>query len=211
MEIELGNYIIDIVHVPKDNKNIYFRFKDDLKLYVTASRFVSKREIEKLVKKNEEAILKMYEHKLEEAEADKYFNYLGERYSIYIDCDSNIVRFVDDIVYTPSIEVLDKFYASQCKKIFLSRVEKFSEVVKSLPSFELKIRKMKTRWGVCNRGNNTITLNSELLKKDVTLIDYVIIHEMCHFHHPDHSARFWALVEVYYPYYKQARKMLKHV
>ena len=50
---------------------------------------------------------------------------------------------------------------------------------------------MKTRWGVCNRSNNTITLNSELLKKEITLLDYVIVHEMCHFKHPNHSKDFW--------------------
>ena len=70
---------------------------------------------------------------------------------------------------------------------------------------------MKTRWGVCNRSNNTITLNSELLKKEITLLDYVIVHEMCHFKHPNHSKDFWNEVSKYYPYYKLARKKLKEV
>ena len=45
---------------------------------------------------------------------------------------------------------------------------------------------MKTRWGVCNYGKNIVTLNTELLKKDLTLLDYVIIHELCHFYYHDH-------------------------
>ena len=68
---------------------------------------------------------------------------------------------------------------------------------------------MKTRWGVCNRGNNTITLNTELLKKDIDLLDYVIIHELCHFYEPNHSANFWNWVAKYYPNYKEARKRLR--
>ena len=68
---------------------------------------------------------------------------------------------------------------------------------------------MKTRWGVNNRGNNTITLNSELLKKDIDLLDYVIIHELCHFYEANHSPRFWAWVSKYYPDYKLARKRLR--
>ena len=68
---------------------------------------------------------------------------------------------------------------------------------------------MKTRWGVNNRGNNTITLNTELLKKEIDLLDYVIIHELCHFYEANHSSRFWAHVEKYYPKYKEARKRLR--
>jgi len=211
MQVEFSKYIINVVIVNKNNKNIYFRFKDDMKLYITASSLVPIKEIEKLIYKNEEAIIKMYERLLLQKEADSYFNYLGEKYTITIEEDSKIISFVDDVVYVPSYKELNKFYNEQCIKIFNSRIEKYLDVITDIPNFSLKIRKMKTRWGVCNRSNNTITLNSELLKKEVTLIDYVIIHEMCHFYHADHSKNFWNKVEKYYPYYKQARKMLKNV
>ena len=79
-----------------------------------------------------------------------------------------------------------------------------------LPDFKLRIRKMKTRWGVCNKSSMSVTLNTELIHKDVTLIDYVIIHELCHFKYMNHSASFWKEVEKYYPYYKLARKRLKY-
>ena len=78
-----------------------------------------------------------------------------------------------------------------------------------LPKFKLRIRRMKTRWGVCNKSSMTVTLNTELIHKDVTLIDYVIIHELCHFKYMNHSESFWTEVEKYYPYYKLARKRLK--
>ena len=68
---------------------------------------------------------------------------------------------------------------------------------------------MKTRWGVNNLTQKTITLNSELLKKDLDLLDYVIIHELCHFYEANHSANFWRHVEEYYPHYKEARRRLK--
>jgi predicted metal-dependent hydrolase len=70
---------------------------------------------------------------------------------------------------------------------------------------------MKTRWGVCNIKDKVITLNTELLKKDMSLIDYVIVHEISHLYHPNHSKNFWNLVSTHYPYYKVARKMLKEV
>ena len=67
---------------------------------------------------------------------------------------------------------------------------------------------MRTRWGVCNTRTNTITLNSELLKKEIELIDYVIIHEMCHFFEQNHSKQFWNLVSMACPDYKEKRKKL---
>ena len=68
---------------------------------------------------------------------------------------------------------------------------------------------MLTRWGVCNPSKKAVTLNTELLKKDINLLDYVIIHELCHFFEPNHSKKFWYLVGLAYPDYKNARKALK--
>ena len=68
---------------------------------------------------------------------------------------------------------------------------------------------MSTRWGVCNRSNNTITLNSELIKYGLKQIDYVIIHELSHFIYFDHSKNFWLQVSKYCPNYKEVRKTLK--
>lgn len=68
---------------------------------------------------------------------------------------------------------------------------------------------MKTRWGVCNRKDNSVTLNSELIRYEADKLDYVIIHELSHFVHFNHSKNFWNLVSKYCPNYKQARKDLK--
>ena len=68
---------------------------------------------------------------------------------------------------------------------------------------------MKTRWGVCNIISHTITLNLELMKRDISYLDYVIIHEMSHLIYGDHSSRFWALVEANMPNYKKYRDEMK--
>ena len=62
-----------------------------------------------------------------------------------------------------------------------------------------------------NENCEEVKIYCPLLKKDISLIDYVIVHEMSHFYHPNHSKSFWALVSIHYPYYKTARKMLKEV
>lgn len=69
---------------------------------------------------------------------------------------------------------------------------------------------MTSRWGVCNIKNHNVTLNSELSKYDINALDYVIVHELSHFIHHNHSKDFWLLVGKYYPNYKNIRKMLRN-
>ena len=68
---------------------------------------------------------------------------------------------------------------------------------------------MKTRWGVCNTKDKKITLNLELIKHDITYLDYVINHELSHLVYSNHSKDFWNLVEENYPNYKIVRKKMK--
>jgi hypothetical protein len=153
----------------------------------------------------------MYHHKIKELDSNAYFIYLGEKYIVIYDESVRQVSFRGSEIITKNDKMLDKFYLNKCFEIFQSRINDKKVLFSNLPGFVLRLRKMKTRWGVCNVKEKIITLNTELLKKDISLIDYVIIHEMCHFFHPNHSKDFWILVSKYYPYYKEARKMLKEV
>lgn len=65
-----------------------------------------------------------------------------------------------------------------------------------------------TRWGSCSTSG-TISLNIGLMQVPETLRDYVIIHELAHLNHMDHSAAFWAEVGSHDPHYKEHRKKLK--
>ena len=84
------------------------------------------------------------------------------------------------------------------------------EFEEKIPIPNLKIKKMKTRWGVCNTKNHNVTLNIELFRYDFECLDYVIIHELAHFIEPNHSKNFWKIVEKYCPNYKEIRKKLKN-
>ena len=86
-------------------------------------------------------------------------------------------------------------------------INKFDE---NIPYPILKIRTMKTRWGVCNRKVKSVTLNFNLVKYDYYCLDYVIVHELSHFVHFDHSKEFWNTVSKYYPNYKIIQKKLKN-
>lgn len=200
---------IEVEVIRKNNKNIYFRVKDDLKLYVTCPIYLSANSILKMIEENEEDILKMYDKAFLKSKEDELFWYLGKKYFIVIDQDKENVTFDEENVYTPSTQELENFYNQEVRRVFTEEVNIAKKCFNNLPEFTLKFRKMISRWGVCNRSKNTVTLNTELLKKDITLLDYVIIHELCHFFEGNHGPKFWHLVSLAYPNYKEARKKLR--
>ena len=106
--------------------------------------------------------------------------------------------------------MLNRWYNKIIKDTFVEHYiniyNMFDEVSK-MPS--LKIRKMKSRWGVYNRVKHSVTLNSELLKYDLVCLDYVIVHELSHVIHFNHSKDFWLLVGKYCNNYKGIKKLLK--
>lgn len=201
---------IEVIVNRKNNKNIYFRVKEDLKLYVNAPIFLSSNSILKLINENESAILKMYDKVAGRSKDDDKFAYLGKKYNIVIKEDISNVTMDEENVYTPSLEELEKFYQNQIVEVFTKEVDIAKKCFAHLPEFSLKFRKMRTRWGVCNTLKKTVTLNTELLKKDIELLDYVIVHELCHFFEGNHSKNFWNLVSQAYPNYKEARKRLRY-
>ena len=72
----------------------------------------------------------------------------------------------------------------------------------------ITIRNQKTRWGSCS-GKGNLNFNCMLMLAPASVIDYVVIHELCHRKEMNHSHRFWALVQQHCPGYLQARQWLK--
>ncbi len=210
MKFKLNDYIIEYEVIRKDNKNLYFRFDENCKLIITAPKFISELEVKNLITKNSNAILKMYEDAVERSNRDGLFKYLGKKYKVIFDNRVTDIKIEDDQITCHDELALEKFYNDELLRVFNEEIEICKKCFNNLPEFKLKIRKMRTRWGVCNTKNKIITLNSELLKKDVSLIDYVIIHEMAHFYEGNHSKNFWHIVEMALPDYKERRKKLKY-
>ena len=73
---------------------------------------------------------------------------------------------------------------------------------------KISIRHQKTRWGSCSSKGN-LNFNCALMMLPQDIIDYVIVHELCHLKHMNHKKQFWAEVEKVMPDYKQKRKFLK--
>lgn len=194
----------------KNNKNTYLRLKDTNTIYITTSFLTTKRQILNLIKDNEKFIIKNSKKMEQKKEKENSFFYLGKEYNIIIYPDSDI-EFVGSRIYVKNKEALEKWYQKEMKRIFQERLDyQYHQFEEAIPYPILKIRKMKTRWGVCNKRDNSVTLNAELLRYDIEKIDYVIVHELSHFIYFDHSKNFWNQVSKYFPDYKRVRKELKN-
>lgn len=107
--------------------------------------------------------------------------------------------------------VFERFWRDEATRVLTARVQAlyplFADHVRSFPV--LTFRQMKSRWGSCTAAKNHVTLNTNLLFVPPALCDYVILHELCHFKHQDHSAAFYAHLSRFYPTYATARARLR--
>lgn len=196
---------LEVVVERKKIKNIYFRINEKKQIYITCPRFVSMIEINHLLKKNVDSLGKMLD-KIEEKTLTDDVYFLGQKLDyVYF----SKVMIEGCTAFGPSIEVINDYLYKHSLEVFQERLDLYVGEFEHLPKFRLRVRKMKSRWGVCNKGSMTVTLNTLLIHKPVHLIDYVICHELSHFEHMDHSAAFWEEVSKHYPEYKQARKELR--
>lgn len=85
-----------------------------------------------------------------------------------------------------------------------------SELIKltGLHPTRVRVKELKYAWGSCSIKKH-ITLNSNLIKYSEQAIRYVILHELCHIQHMNHSKEFWKLVQTYMPEYKEIKKEFK--
>ncbi|MDQ7045864.1 MAG: SprT family zinc-dependent metalloprotease [Sulfurimonas sp.] len=101
------------------------------------------------------------------------------------------------------------FYKEYSNEYITPRVEYFSNLM-GYRYKEIKYRKMKSRWGSCSWAG-VLTFNTELMKVKKELIDYVVVHELAHLKHMNHSKDFHSLVDLYLPQSKTYRKALKNI
>lgn len=201
------NYIVEVVK--KNNKNTYIKVKEDLTIYVTTNYFVTKRYVKNVLDNNNEFLRKAIKKVKNRIQKDNDFYYLGKKYDI-IYTDFNRVEVDGDKIYSKNENSLNKWLKGQMVLVFTERLKyNYNLFSEKIPFPKLKIRSMKTRWGVCNKRDNSVTLNSKLIKYSLNEIDYVIIHELSHFVHFDHSRDFWNTVEKYMPDYKKSVRVLK--
>lgn len=211
IEVEINNKVYDVLVDKKiSNKNMYLRIKDENTLYVTCNKLTSDLEIKRFILNNEKSVLKMFSKYERRKEKEESFYYLGKKYDLVYLNNSNII-FGDEKVFVPENFDLEKWYKKRASIIFQEELDKvYNDFKYKIPYPSLTIRKMKTRWGVCNVKTHRVTLNLELIKRNYEQIDYVIVHELSHLLYANHSREFWNCVEENFENYKKVRKELKN-
>ena len=105
------------------------------------------------------------------------------------------------------VNLYDSYYKEMALQYIPKRVDHFSRIMGLYPS-NIKYRKMKRRWGSCD-SKKELTFNIYLLKLSRELIDYVIVHELSHIKHMNHSKRFHDLVSKYLINAKELEKKIQ--
>lgn len=207
MQLEVDGKKYDVVIIKKrDTRSLYIRVKPDMKIYVTTSKWTLDYVVKKEIQKNYDKIVKMIKRQETINKNNEGFYYLGKKYEIcYV--DEGTVKLDNDKVYIKKNYDIDLWYKKQAKQLFQDRLDKiYNDFTRSIRKPSLRIRRMKTRWGVCNIKTGVITLNLKLIERDEKYLNYVIVHELSHLIHGNHSSRFWNLVEENYPNYKEIKK-----
>ena len=97
--------------------------------------------------------------------------------------------------------------ANDAKTVIPPIAAKYADIM-GIDYGRITIRNQKTRWGSCS-SKGTLSFNWRLMLAPPAVLDYVVVHELCHLTHMDHSPAFWQAVEAVCPDYRNLRKWLK--
>lgn len=102
-----------------------------------------------------------------------------------------------------------KDYKEKTKTVVLSRLEYWNTFY-NFAYKKVTIKNVKSRWGSCSKMGN-LNFNYKLALLSQELVDYIVVHELCHLGEMNHSVKFWNLVARTIPHYKELRKQLKQI
>ena len=188
---QISNNNVNVKIIKKiRNRHTYLRIKSENLIEISTNIFFTLKNAKALIEEKktwiENHIINLEKRS---KNADTYI-YLGEIYKL--DKDS---------------KELDKFYRENAQKIIPKLVEKYSLQMNLFPT-SIKYRKNKNTWGSCNYKNG-LNFNIYLCKFPIEVIEYVVIHELAHIKHKNHSRNFWNLVEIYCADYKNRTRLFK--
>ncbi|SMN13051.1 Putative predicted metal-dependent hydrolase [Bathymodiolus heckerae thiotrophic gill symbiont] len=140
------------------------------------------------------------------------FLYLGNYYPLIREqAPKNKLEFEGKVFKLSSADngstEFHRWYKASFKKIALPRLDYYADL-HQLNYQKVRLKSQKTLWGSCSSANN-INLNYLLIGAPISVIDYVIVHELAHIKHKNHSKVFWQLVAFILPEYKTEKQWLK--
>ena len=220
----MDNYLnFQLIRSKRRRKTISLHIKEDGRLVIYVPYHTPKGEIEGFIKEKESWVIKKISEKersIKEREKafipGEKFLYSGELYPLEIG-DTNDKGFPLKLSFGKFI--LDKDHLEEARDLFIhwykreakekieGRVHYFSNRLQLFPK-GIKITSAKYRWGSCSRDGR-LSFSWRLIMAPLSVIDYVLIHELVHIREKNHSKRFWTYLETILPDYRKHRFWLK--
>jgi predicted metal-dependent hydrolase len=228
MEVMIGGEYRPVIVERKRIKNMYLRINEDGSLHVTCSRKFSDRDILLFIREKERWIMKTEAEQkdisvsaLTGSQSDEAY-WLGKKMKVIKgpSSRSRVLIGEDTIEYglrTGSEEEIARLFyraaARQTAAMIRDRRGEWDEKICRLNRItlpDISVRYMTSRWGSCTPAKGTIRISSRLMHFPPACLDYVLLHEYTHLLVPNHSKKFWDIVEYYMPDYKEHQDVLKH-
>jgi len=202
--------------------SIRIRLNNEGQVIVSSPLFVSRSQIDAYVRQTEPWIRRQQEKLKLKLMSYPNLNweegtvsYLGKLHPIRFRTTGDKVTIENGVFWinpvtgieTDAKRTLVQWLSYKSKLEILNRVKYFGSIMR-VKYNEVRFGQQTTRWGSCS-GNNNLRFNWRLIHFPLEVIDYVVIHELSHTIHHNHSKNFWQLVEKYCPNWKTQRNFLK--
>ena len=215
----------------KNVKNVNLHVRKDGSVYVSANTFVSVQQVDDFLVSKAHFILNAQKRFRMQAEmrpqpkqyvSGETFYIQGRALRLKVTQASRNRIFTDGVHIflelkdlsdcTKRQRMVSNFLDQQCRDVFGGIVQEIYPVFQkygvAMPI--VRIREMDTRWGSCLVKKGVITLNKRLLEAPRNCIEYVVMHEFCHFIHPNHSKHFYGFLSMLMPDWKDRKKLLEN-
>lgn len=217
----------------KRKKSIAISIADDCRVVVLAPQVFSEETIREIVKKKSRWIVRKQArlrelkelHPKKEYVSGEEVLFLGRKYRLKIVEKENESSSVPMIVGRRIVisvkknlpkdsrkqiikEALTQWYYSRAYEVLLKRVKRYGRLLNLVPE-KILVRNQLKRWGSCSR-RGSLRFNWRITLAPISVIDYVVVHEICHLKEKSHSSEFWRKVSLAIPDHKKRRQWLRN-
>lgn len=216
------NDLVVMIKYRKNMKNIYLKVEKNADVVVSAPPRTPNYIIKKLIQENIDEIKLRRNNILTNGYTVKQY-VTGEKHIIFgkefvlevILGNKNVIKLSDDkiiLVIKDKDQDRGQIVTSYLRKVLYNKALEFInkyEKIMGVHAEQLRIKKMKTRWGTCNIEAKRIWINYELIKYPIECLEHIVVHELTHILETNHTPRFYALLGKYYPNFRENDKLIK--
>lgn len=228
-QLDIGSYVISYELERKAVKNINLRIRSNETIYVSANPHIPQNRIDAFLIDQRNFILRSLKQIRHYGQAHRQcvlvdgsaFCIAGKTVTLAVFPGKPSRMWIkNDILYmtapaddsTSGLRLYRRFLAAEAAILFPQSLQRMHRLIApygvSMPAFHQRI--MKSRWGSCMPYKQSLTLNTYLAVMPETCIDQVVLHELCHLIHPNHSTSFYALLTHLMPDWKTRRQSMEH-